>query len=61
MKKVSRHRFALAIRDWGKFLPEHTTAVSLLDRLFTTASSWPPRVSRSGSRRLVSEEVSKLT
>ncbi len=29
--------------DWGRFLPEHTTAVSLLDRLFTTASSSPPQ------------------
>jgi hypothetical protein len=30
---LPRHRFPLALRPVGRFLPEHTTAVSLLDRL----------------------------
>ena len=34
-----RHRQPLALRiQWGRFLPEHTTAVSLLDRLLHHAS-----------------------
>ncbi len=32
------HRQPLALRAWGRFLPEHTTAVSLLDRLLHHAS-----------------------
>ena len=28
--------------SWGRFLPEHTTAVSMLDRLLTTATSSSP-------------------
>ena len=31
-------RQPLAIRSWGRFLPEHTTAVSLLDRLLHHAN-----------------------
>ena len=30
--------------SWGRFLPEHTTAVALLDRLLHHASSSSPRV-----------------
>ena len=33
--------------DWGRFLPEHTTAVSLLDRLLHHSVSSSPRASRS--------------
>ena len=32
------HRQPLALRPWGRFLPEHTTAVSLLDRLLHHAN-----------------------
>ena len=35
--------------DWGRFLPETNTAVSLLDRSCTTASWWLAQGSRSGS------------
>jgi hypothetical protein len=32
--------------QWGRFLPEHTTAVSLLHHSIT-ASSWSPKANRS--------------
>lgn len=33
MSAVARPRVALAVESWGRFLPEHTIAVVLLDRL----------------------------
>ena len=34
--------------EWGRFLPEHTTAVSLLDRLLHHAVVSSPRASPTG-------------
>ena len=45
--------------DWGRFLPEHTTAVSLLDRLLHHSVLVPPRVSHSASRRPARREVAR--
>ena len=35
---IPGHRLALAVREWGRFLPEQTTAVSILDRLLHHAT-----------------------
>jgi hypothetical protein len=43
--------------EWGRFLPEHTTAVSMLDRLLHHAVVVVTEESPSGCGRLDSEEV----
>ena len=46
---------------WGRFLPEHTTAVSMLDRLLHHATSSSPTASRYRMREARTHERSRRT
>lgn len=47
-----------SFEQWGRFLPEHTTAVSLLDRLSTTPPSSSPKATHSACSKPENEEDS---
>jgi hypothetical protein len=54
---ASHHSF----EDWGRFLPEHTTAVSMLDRSSTTPPPSSPTASPTACSKPATSRRTALT